>query len=91
MGIASVTSQQYRDLLEVLDDRHGQGATLITSQLPVEDWHQIVGDTTVADAVMDRLAHSAYRIALEGESIRKLKAQSGSKGKPSDPKAPGSR
>jgi len=68
LGIASVSPQQYRDLLEVLDDRHGQGATLITSQLPVEDWHQIVGDATVADAIMDRLAHNSYRIALEGES-----------------------
>lgn len=91
LGIASVSPQQYRDLLEVLDDRHDQGATLITSQLPVEDWHQIVGDTTVADAIMDRLAHNAYRIVLEGESIRKLKAQSNTKKKPSDRKAPGSR
>ena len=91
LGIASVTPQQYRDLLEVLDDRHGLGATLITSQLPVEDWHQIIGDTTVADAIMDRLAHSAYRIALEGESVRKLKARSAPKKKPSDLKAQGSR
>lgn len=91
LGIASVIAQQYRDLLEVIDDRHGQGATLITSQLPVEEWHQIVGDTTVADAIMDRLAHSAYRIALEGESLRKLSARSGSKGKPSDREATDSR
>ncbi len=88
LGIASVSPQQYRDLLEVLDDRHGQGATLITSQLPVEDWHQIVGDATVADAIMDRLAHNSYRIALEGESVRKLKARARSKGTPSDKKAP---
>jgi len=73
-------------LLEVLDDRQGQGATLITSQLPVEEWHQIIGDATVADAIMDRLAHNAYRLALEGESVRKLKARSKGK-KPSDPKA----
>lgn len=88
LGIASVSPQQYRDLLEVLDDRHGQGSTLITSQLPVEEWHQIIGDATVADAIMDRLAHNAYRIALEGESVRKLKARAKSKGTPSDKKAP---
>lgn len=89
LGIASVNVQQYRDLLEVLDDRHGQGATLITSQLPVEEWHQIIGDATVADAIMDRLAHNAYRIALEGESVRKLKARAGTKANPSDRKGSG--
>lgn len=86
LGIASVTVTQYRDLLEVLDDRQGQGATLITSQLPVEDWHQIIGDTTVADAIMDRLAHNAYRIALEGESVRKIKGRGPNGETPSDPK-----
>ena len=89
LGIASVTAQQYRDLLEVLDDRHGSGATLITSQLPVEEWHQIIGDATVADAIMDRLAHNAYRIALEGESVRKLKGRTETKGGPSDKKGSG--
>jgi DNA replication protein DnaC len=89
LGIASVTVQQYRDLLEVLDDRHGNGATLITSQLPVEEWHRIIGDATVADAIMDRLAHNAYRIALEGESVRKLKGRAGTKENPSDKKGSG--
>ncbi len=89
LGIASVTAKQYRDLLEVLDDRHGQGATLITSQLPVEQWHQIIGDATVADAIMDRLAHNAYRIVLKGESVRKLRGRALSKSDPSDKKAPG--
>jgi DNA replication protein DnaC len=89
LGIASVSVQQYRDLLEVLDDRHGQGATLITSQLPVEEWHQIIGDATVADAIMDRLAHNAYRLALQGESVRKLKGLAGTKGNPSDKKSSG--
>ena len=82
LGIATATGKQYRDMLEIIDDRHGQGATLITSQLPVEDWHQIIGDTTVADAIMDRLAHNAYRIPLKGESVRKIMARS--KGDPSD-------
>ena len=89
LGIASVTAKQYRDLLEVLDDRHGQSATLITSQLPVEEWHQIVGDATVADAIMDRLAHNAYRIGLEGESVRKLKGRARTTGNPSDKKTSG--
>jgi len=88
LGIASVTAKQYRDLLEILDDRHGQGATLITSQLPVEQWHQIIGDDTVADAIMDRLAHNAYRIALEGESVRKLRGRARAKENPSDKKPP---
>jgi DNA replication protein DnaC len=75
LGITSTSPKQYRDLLEVLDDRHGQGATLITSQFPVDQWHAIIGDATVADAIMDRLIHNAYRIKLEGESVRKLKPQ----------------
>jgi len=75
LGITSTSPKQYRDLLEVLDDRHGQGATLITSQFPTEEWHGIIGDATVADAIMDRLIHNAYRIKLEGESIRKLRQQ----------------
>jgi len=75
LGISTTSPKQYRDLLEVLDDRHGQGATLITSQFPVEQWHSIIGDQTVADAIMDRLVHNAYRIKLEGESVRKLRNQ----------------
>jgi len=89
LGIASVSSKQYRDLLEVLDDRHGQGATLITSQLNVEEWHQIIGDGTVADAIMDRVAHNAYRLKLQGESVRKLQARPGAKASPSDKKPHG--
>lgn len=89
LGIASVNAQQYRDLLEILDDRHGAGATLITSQLPVEEWHQIIGDATVADAIMDRLAHNAYRIALKGESVRKLKGRGSNQKDPSDEEASG--
>lgn len=73
-GIASVTGKQYRDLLEILDDRHGRGATLITSQFPVAEWHGVINDATVADAILDRLVHNAYRLELEGESLRKTKA-----------------
>ncbi len=71
-GLAKLTAPQRRDLLEVLDDRHNRRSTLITSQLPVEHWHKIIGDPTLADAILDRLVHNAYRITLKGESMRKL-------------------
>ncbi len=73
-GLAKLTAPQRRDLLEVLDDRHARRSTLITSQLPVEHWHKIIGDPTLADAILDRLVHNAYRITLKGESMRKLNA-----------------
>jgi DNA replication protein DnaC len=60
-----------RDLLEILDDRVNQKATLITSQLPVNHWHDYLGEPTVADAVLDRLLHSAHRLELKGESLRR--------------------
>lgn len=73
LGIASVAAKQYRDLLEVLDDRHGQAATLVTSQFPLSQWHELIEDATVADAILDRLLHQAYRIELKGESMRKAR------------------
>jgi DNA replication protein DnaC len=73
-GLAKLTAPQRRHLLEVLDDRHNRRSTLITSQLPVEHWHKIIGDPTLADAILDRLVHNAYRITLKGESMRKLNA-----------------
>jgi DNA replication protein DnaC len=73
-GLVAATGKQYRDLLEILDDRHGQGATLITSQFPVSQWHELINDATVADAILDRLVHNAYRLELKGESLRKNKA-----------------
>lgn len=69
-GLDSARRSQYRDFLELLDERTDRGSMLITSQLPPEDWHQLVGDPTVADAILDRLVHCAYRIKLEGESMR---------------------
>jgi len=69
--LAKLTAAQRRDLLEILDDRHDRRSTLITSQLPVEHWHKIIGDPTLADAILDRLVHNAYRIELKGESMRK--------------------
>jgi DNA replication protein DnaC len=73
-GVATVTGKQYRDLLEILDDRYGSGATLMTSQFPVDQWHELINDATVADAILDRLVHNAYRLELKGESIRKSRA-----------------
>jgi DNA replication protein DnaC len=74
-GLAKLTAEQRRDLLELLDDRHGNRSTLVTSQLPVEHWHETIGDPTLADAILDRLIHNAYRIKLKGESMRKRHAK----------------
>ena len=70
-GITPLTDETVRDLLEILDDRYDHGSTLITSQLPVDQWHTYLGDRTVADAILDRLVHNSYRIVLKGESMRK--------------------
>jgi len=70
-GLAQLNAEQRRDLLELLDDRHGHRSTIVTSQLPVEHWHEVIGDHTLADAILDRIVHSAYRITLKGESMRK--------------------
>jgi DNA replication protein DnaC len=78
-GLAAVSPKQYRDFFEILDDRHGQGATLITSQFPVSEWHELINDGTVADAIMDRLVHNAYRIELDGETMRDLKTRGAKK------------
>jgi hypothetical protein len=73
-GLAAFTDLARRDLLEIFDDRHELRSTLVTSQLPVEHWHDNLGDPTLADAILDRLAHNAHRIALAGESMRKKKS-----------------
>lgn len=69
-GLAPMTSAQGRDILEVLDDRHGRRSTIVTSQVPVEKWHDLIPDPTVADAVLDRLVHTAHRLKIEGKSLR---------------------
>jgi DNA replication protein DnaC len=73
-GITPLTAEQRRDLLEIIDDRHGRTSTVVTSQLPIENWHAHIGDPTIADAVLDRLVHSAHRLELRGESLRKSRA-----------------
>jgi DNA replication protein DnaC len=74
-GLAPLTGEQRRDLLEVIDDRHQRGSTIITTQVPIDQWHQVIGDPTIADAVLDRLVHNAHRLALKGDSMRKITAQ----------------
>jgi len=74
-GLAKLNTEQRRDLLELLDDRHTHRSTIVTSQIPVDHWHEIIGDPTLADAILDRLVHNAYRINLKGESMRKRYAK----------------
>jgi DNA replication protein DnaC len=75
-GLANLTPDQGRDLLEIVDDRHGRGSTIVTSQLPVEQWHEAIANPTVADAILDRLVHNAHRITLKGASMRRKKSRS---------------
>lgn len=74
-GLAPLTDTERRDLLEVLDDRYAKRATLVTSQLPFDHWHHVLGDATFADAILDRLVHNAHRITLKGPSMRRKKNQ----------------
>ncbi len=67
-----LSRSQARDLLEVLDDRYGRCATMVVTQVPVADWHSRIPDPTISDAVLDRLIHNAYRLELQGESMRKV-------------------
>lgn len=74
-GLAPLTESQRRDLLELFEDRHNLKSTLITSQMPVDHWHELIGDPTLADAILDRLIHNAHRVPLKGESLRKKQAK----------------
>ena len=71
-GLATLTEEQRRDLLEIMDDRHDLRSTLIASQIPVEKWHSVIGDPTLGDAILDRLVHNAHKIVLKGDSLRKM-------------------
>jgi DNA replication protein DnaC len=68
--MAKLTADQRRDLMEVTDDRHQRGSTLVATQIPLERWHDQIGDPTYGDAILDRLVHNAYRIELRGRSMR---------------------
>jgi DNA replication protein DnaC len=75
-GLETLGAAQRKDLLEVLEDRYQISATVVTSQLEPKDWHSVIGDETLADAICDRLVHNAHRIKLAGESIRKTEGMS---------------
>ena len=71
LGLKPLQAQERHDLLEVIEDRHGQHSTVITSQLPPDTWHQYLQEATIADAILDRIFHRAHRIELKGQSLRK--------------------
>jgi len=73
-GLGKLREAQRHDLLEVIEDRYGDRSTIVTSQLPLKRWHEWVGDPTLADAILDRLVHNAYKLELKGPSQRKEKA-----------------
>jgi len=74
-AMAPLKEQERRDFLEICDDRYQRRSTILTSQVPVNHWHEQIGDPTLADSIMDRLVHNAYRIELDGESIRKVRGR----------------
>lgn len=70
-GLSHLEQQQQMDMMEIIEDRHGKTSTIIASQLPVTNWYDVIGEETIADAILDRLVHTSYRIELKGESLRK--------------------
>lgn len=74
-AMVKLTADQRRDLMEVIDDRHGRASTIVATQIPLERWHDQIGDPTYADAILDRLVHNAYRFELKGESMRRTAAR----------------
>lgn len=71
-GVAPFTTEQRRDMLEILDERYGRHSTLVAAQVPVGQWHDVIADPTLADAILDRLVHNAHKIEIQGESMRKM-------------------
>ena len=76
-GLSVLTHAQRIDLLEILEDRNGRGSTIVTSQVPADQWHEVIGDPTLADAILDRLVHNAHRLTMTGESMRKITGRLG--------------
>ncbi len=70
-GITPLDAQSRATLMEIMEDRHGKSSTIITSQLPVNKWHEVIGEQTIADAILDRLIHDSHRIEMKGESMRR--------------------
>jgi hypothetical protein len=79
-GLEPLDASARHDLLEILEERYGRRSTIVTSQLPLDCWHQIIGDPTYADAILDRLVHNAHRIQLSGESLRRTRPKQAQKG-----------
>ena len=74
-GHELLTAEKRRDLLEIVDDRYDKGSLLITSHVPVAQWHDIIADPTLGDAILDRIVHNAHRIELKGDSLRRRAAE----------------
>ena len=72
-GIQPLDAQSRSALMEIIEDRHGKSSTIISSQIPISKWHEIIGEQTIADAILDRIVHDAHRIEMKGESLRKKK------------------
>ena len=72
-GLEALDAQKRHNLLEIIEERYGRGATLVTTQIPIDRWHEVIGDPTYADAILDRLVHNAHRVALSGDSLRRRK------------------
>ena len=70
-GLEKLSREQSLDMLEVLEDRYDRGSTIVTAQVPVDQWHETISDPTLADAILDRLIHNAYKINLKGKLMRK--------------------
>lgn len=70
-GLQPLDAQSRSILMEIIEDRHGKSSTIITSQIPINQWHEIIGEQTIADAILDRIVHDAHRIEMKGESLRK--------------------
>ncbi|MFO0358818.1 MAG: IS21-like element helper ATPase IstB [Sphingobacteriaceae bacterium] len=70
-GLQPLDAQSRSTLMEIIEDRHGKSSTIITSQIPVSKWHEIIGEQTIADAILDSIVHDAHRIEMKGESLRK--------------------
>jgi hypothetical protein len=69
--MSELTATQRRDLMEIVDDRHDRGSIILATQIPLSSWHGAIGDATYADAILDRIVHAAYRVELQGDSLRK--------------------
>lgn len=72
-GLQTLDNLKRQDFMEIIEDRHGKRSTIIASQLPVSAWHEVIGEQTIADAILDRMVHNSLRIDLKGESLRRKK------------------